>query len=858
MKNYIIKSKIGTGTYGVVYKVTKKDLNKFFVLKQISLFGLPKDQIEEVQMEATILSKLNSKYVVQYLESFEEKNFLNIIMEYCDGGDLGQLLDKKIKKNEKQFEEEFIWKIFIQICLGLGYIHNQKILHRDLKTLNIFLTKDFDVKIGDLGVAKILTNQNFAKTFIGTPYYLSPELCEDKPYNEKSDVWALGVILYELCTFKHPFNAKSQAALIKKIAYGNYPPVEKYSVDLQKLVDFILIKNYIKRPSVYDILSRECVMRKAQKLGFLNDIIQLYPTINVQIKKEPSFHNFSNSSSKKNSIQKSNSRKGKKPNREITHKIGSRHENPVKIINNDVIYQNQNNPFGYNNYNKMKVEKKDIMDLGASDFFNNLNFNKNAKIDIQNFANNLNDYVPQYQMDNKINKDVTISNFIDNSKVVDATVSDFTKINNNYKDESKIQKDVTISNFIDNSKVVDATVSDFTKINNNKGIPNINEFIPNNKANDVTISAFIPNNKDVDATVSDFTKINNKKEIANINEFITNNKANDVTISAFIQNNKDVDATVSDFAKINDNNINVSNYKKDNKDMIKLNKDISININNGIEKGDSRNNLINDNLNDLDSLFNEYESTKEEKEIETKKKETIKKEQPKKIEQIKKGTTNKFRRDEEFDIVENNENISKNNQEEEMVETANFKNNKEENISDEEINVKEYNYFKDSNSESNNNSEDETVITKKIENQSEDKSDDDEEENIQVKNNENNNNNECNNNENNEIEINNENNINKIKEINEEKKQLNEKIKKLKDDMCNLIGKNDFDYIMNLYKMTDNDDDISDDLLKQIEKFINDKKYSEEKKEAFDNLYYMLILADSKNAMLEKELKKYS
>ena len=224
----------------------------------------------------------------------------------------------------------------------------------------------------------------------------------------------------------------------------------------------------------------------------------------------------------------------------------------------------------------------------------------------------------------------------------------------------------------------------------------------------------------------------------------------------------------------------------------------------------------------------------------------------------RKHTTNKFRRDEEFDIVENNENISKNNQEEEMVETANFKNNKEENISDEEINVKEYNYFKDSNSESNNNSEDETVITKKIENQSEDKSDDDEEENIQVKNNENNNNNECNNNENNEIEINNENNINKIKEINEEKKQLNEKIKKLKDDMCNLIGKNDFDYIMNLYKMTDNDDDISDDLLKQIEKFINDKKYSEEKKEAFDNLYYMLILADSKNAMLEKELKKYS
>ena len=80
------------------------------------------------------------------------------------------------------------------------------------------------------------------------------------------------------------------------------------------------------------------------------------------------------------------------------------------------------------------------MDLGASDFFNNLNFNKNAKIDIQNFANNLNDYVPQYQIDNKINKDATISDFIPNSKITDATVSDFNQLNNINKDVSKIQK----------------------------------------------------------------------------------------------------------------------------------------------------------------------------------------------------------------------------------------------------------------------------------------------------------------------------------------------------------------------------------------------------------------------------------
>ena len=83
-------------------------------------------------------------------------------------------------------------------------------MHRDLKTLNIFLTKDNKIKIGDLGVAKILDNiENFATSKVGTPYYLSPEVCEDRPYNNKSDIWSLGCILYELCTLKHPFEAKN-------------------------------------------------------------------------------------------------------------------------------------------------------------------------------------------------------------------------------------------------------------------------------------------------------------------------------------------------------------------------------------------------------------------------------------------------------------------------------------------------------------------------------------------------------------------------------------------------------------------------------------------------------------------------
>lgn len=219
-----------------------------------------KDQIEEVNNESKILSSLNNKYVVKYLESFTLNNSLNIVMEYCDGGDLGIYLKEQMK-NTKYLPEEKIWKIFIQICLGLNYIHNKKILHRDLKTMNIFLMKDERVRIGDLGVAKVLNQGSFANTFVGTPYYLSPEICEEKPYNEKSDVWALGCILYEMSTFKHPFNASNQGALIMKILNGNYEVIgyKEYSNDLKKMVYGLLERMYLKRPSVKEILRNPSV-----------------------------------------------------------------------------------------------------------------------------------------------------------------------------------------------------------------------------------------------------------------------------------------------------------------------------------------------------------------------------------------------------------------------------------------------------------------------------------------------------------------------------------------------------------------------------------------------------------------------
>lgn len=122
--------------------------------------------------------------------------------------------------------------------------------------MNVFLTKDENVRIGDLGVAKILQNQqNFAQTMVGTPFYLSPEMCEEKPYNDKSDMWALGCILYEMCTFKHPFEAKNQGALIVKIIKGKYQPIPSmYSKELVLMVDQCLNKDHKQRPNASNLL----------------------------------------------------------------------------------------------------------------------------------------------------------------------------------------------------------------------------------------------------------------------------------------------------------------------------------------------------------------------------------------------------------------------------------------------------------------------------------------------------------------------------------------------------------------------------------------------------------------------------
>ena len=333
LNDYIIEKKLGEGSYGVVYKIKKKNDNNIYVLKQISLKGLPENKKKEFKLEAEILSKINSKYVVKYDKSFEEDNTFNIIMEYCENGDLSDYITNQ-KKKGKPLNENTIWTFFIKITLGLADIHKMKILHRDLKSLNVFLKKDNDIRVGDLGIAKLLNQTFFAKTFIGTPYYLSPEICENKPYDNKSDVWALGCIIYELCTYSYPFIANSQPALFQKILYDKPKPIQNYSKELTNLITKMFNKNSKKRPNCLDILSDPYVINKAKELKLLEDIKKSFPTIKI----------------KKDIKQKANN--------EIKIDKKYEHKNLIKNDKKNLSNSNKNINDNKNNYQKIKVIPK--------------------------------------------------------------------------------------------------------------------------------------------------------------------------------------------------------------------------------------------------------------------------------------------------------------------------------------------------------------------------------------------------------------------------------------------------------------------------------------------------------------------
>ncbi|KAM8967494.1 serine/threonine-protein kinase Nek11 isoform 2-T2 [Pelodytes ibericus] len=268
-KRYLVQQRLGRGSFGTVYLVLDKkakDEEDLKVLKEIPVGELNPNETVQANQEAQLLSKLDHPAIVKFHASFLENESFCIITEYCEGRDLDCKI-QECKKNGEIIAESQVVEWFIQLLLGAHYMHERRILHRDLKAKNLFLKNNL-LKIGDFGVSRLLMGScELATTFTGTPYYMSPEALKHQGYDSKSDIWSLGCILHEMCCLEHAFRGYSFLAVVILIVEGETPSLpDRYSQDLNLLMNRMLNKDPLLRPAAEEILQTSYIQEQLQQV----------------------------------------------------------------------------------------------------------------------------------------------------------------------------------------------------------------------------------------------------------------------------------------------------------------------------------------------------------------------------------------------------------------------------------------------------------------------------------------------------------------------------------------------------------------------------------------------------------------